>query len=451
MKINKYNLLITLVTLLWVVGCDSNLPSPETEKERKMRDVDVAEIPEVISALTGQLGFTRGESASFAVNSNSGQFNVSVDWDRIVELIDTAGNVNYTFGVSDPENEPYVFHNLIIGKNPDGYFKDPYLLTYTMSEDFRAEYDATGEIKGFTGKVDRKSFTFGSNNDGENSANMENVRSSAGSGTCNSSNEVTGGGGGSSGGGGSNTNNNPPNLDDNVITICESYWIDFDDDESCGDGCVMASQSIYVTVCYDYSGSSAGSDPCDPSGEVLVVPPGNRCPGNPLKQIEVNSSGASGKKGGTFGYTRSVGTQFHDGLDLTATPGTPFYPMQSGTVIHVRNRFGIYEYEEDSYGNRVIVRTNLPDGSVLDLHYNHLDEIFVQEGQVIDLNTNIGNTGQTGNAARVGITPHLHILARRKINGVYLPKEHPLSNPANYLTNVTILDNGETVQSPCIQ
>src|SRR5690554_2355978 len=68
----------------------------------------------------------------------------------------------------------------------------------------------------------------------------------------------------------------------------------------------------------------------DPDGRASC-PPGVNCL-DPLPKIDIVSPGASGKRGGTFGYTRSGGRQFHSGIDLRASKGTNLISPLSGTV-----------------------------------------------------------------------------------------------------------------------
>ena len=77
----------------------------------------------------------------FQISDQGNNFDLAIDWSKIVELTDTLGNRNYTIAVRDEENAPYTFHNLIVGKTPDGDLKRPYLLTYVMSDEFKLIYD----------------------------------------------------------------------------------------------------------------------------------------------------------------------------------------------------------------------------------------------------------------------------------------------------------------------
>lgn len=70
------------------------------------------------------------------------------------------------------------------------------------------------------------------------------------------------------------------------------------------------------------------------------------CPGDPVPNPEIVSSGSSGKKGGSFGCTR-IGTSCegisgkkkHNGLDIKATVNTNAYATHSGTITSIRNIF----------------------------------------------------------------------------------------------------------------
>ena len=133
-------------------SCTDQMIEPEIIPTRSIRDLTYKDVPNVVSQLQEGLGL-RGGNDRLSVNDEGRTYGVIIDWNRITELIDTVGNVNYTFAVVDEDEDPYTFHNLIIGKNEEGYWKRPYLLTYVMGEEFRSKYDATGSTEGFTGRL----------------------------------------------------------------------------------------------------------------------------------------------------------------------------------------------------------------------------------------------------------------------------------------------------------
>jgi murein DD-endopeptidase MepM/ murein hydrolase activator NlpD len=96
-----------------------------------------------------------------------------------------------------------------------------------------------------------------------------------------------------------------------------------------------------------------------------------------------------------FGLRRSPWTgepEFHAGIDLAATTGTPVKAAASGVVRSV-DRAG-------SYGNVV----TLDHGRGVESRYGHLASIDVIPGQRVELDQRIGLTGNTGRST----APHLH-------------------------------------------
>ncbi|MEA1873375.1 MAG: M23 family metallopeptidase [Bacteroidota bacterium] len=108
--------------------------------------------------------------------------------------------------------------------------------------------------------------------------------------------------------------------------------------------------------------------------------------------------------------------RMHDGIDLTASTGTPVYAAGDGKVIrvdHNRSRRG--------YGNLVIIDHGY-DG--LETRYAHLHTIDVKKGQRIKRGQQLGTVGDTG----LSTAPHLHYEIRK--NGSTI-------NPLYYILDVT--------------
>lgn len=90
-------------------------------------------------------------------------------------------------------------------------------------------------------------------------------------------------------------------------------------------------------------------------------------------------------------------TSRHRGLDIAADAGVDVVAADNGTVIKAG-------WSEVGYGLRVIIDHNI-DYITL---YAHLNEVFVQEGQVVQKGQIIGRVGSTGNSTG----PHLHFELR---------------------------------------
>lgn len=191
-----------------------------------------------------------------------------------------------------------------------------------------------------------------------------------------------------------------------------------------------------------------GSPCCDENGQLIVeCYEDTPCAGLPLKNMEITSSGASGKNGGRFGCTRGgehpdcpPGRKKHDGLDLTVSIGTYVFSPSSGEVVDLRNDFGWGEYKEFSYGNYVTVKYTSSSLGTYYVKYNHLDFINVKKGDMIGSGMVIGRSGTTGNASSAGVTPHVHF---QTYNSSWQSV-----NPENYL-NVEYNENGVLINDPC--
>ncbi len=99
----------------------------------------------------------------------------------------------------------------------------------------------------------------------------------------------------------------------------------------------------------------------------------------------------------------------HPGIDLKLADGTPVGAMAGGRVHDVRR-------DERSLGLHVIIEHRAPDGQTYYSVYGHLDEAWVEKGDVVAPADIIGTVGMTGNTSG----PHLHLqIDRGEPNEVY--------------------------------
>ena len=96
-----------------------------------------------------------------------------------------------------------------------------------------------------------------------------------------------------------------------------------------------------------------------------------------------------------FGY-RDFDHAFHQGLDLAAPEGTPYYAAAPGTVIYATNDGG----DNGGAGNWVVIA----HGNGLVTKYMHSKRTLVNVGDVVAAGQHIGDVGQTGAA----FGAHLH-------------------------------------------
>lgn len=88
----------------------------------------------------------------------------------------------------------------------------------------------------------------------------------------------------------------------------------------------------------------------------------------------------------------------HQGIDLSASVGTPIYAADNGTVIYS-------EYNNGGYGYMI----QIDHGNGLKTYYAHCSELLVENGEIVakgDLIAKVGNTGRSTGA-------HLHFEVRQ--------------------------------------
>ena len=103
-----------------------------------------------------------------------------------------------------------------------------------------------------------------------------------------------------------------------------------------------------------------------------------------------------------FGW-RSFDNSFHNGVDLAAGSGTPYYAAEGGTVIMATNDGGY----NGGAGNWIVIS----HGNGMVTKYMHSSAVYVSVGQQVTKGQNIGAVGSTGNSTG----PHLHF--QLEING----------------------------------
>ncbi len=96
-----------------------------------------------------------------------------------------------------------------------------------------------------------------------------------------------------------------------------------------------------------------------------------------------------------YGYDRATGdeTIVHKGTDFRATVGTEVRAMNRG-IVRIAREFTVY-------GNTVVIDHGLGVQTL----YMHLSKLEVEEGDVVNAGTLLGESGDTGYAD----APHLHI------------------------------------------
>lgn len=143
---------------------------------------------------------------------------------------------------------------------------------------------------------------------------------------------------------------------------------------------------------------------------------------------------------GNTGFT-SLGYNFHNGLDIAATAGTPIYAPADGTIANCNssnNAYGnwcsIYHTVDTNDGRRDIVTL-----------FGHMRSYVVSPGQSVKLGDLIGYEGNTGNTTRLLYGPdrgyHLHFTVfdrkgytvSKGAYGDYMVPSGVTYNPLNFL------------------
>jgi murein DD-endopeptidase MepM/ murein hydrolase activator NlpD len=103
--------------------------------------------------------------------------------------------------------------------------------------------------------------------------------------------------------------------------------------------------------------------------------------------------------------------EFHKGIDISATTGTPIHVTGDGVVVHAE--------VESGYGKLIVV----DHGGGFQTYYAHLSRFYVHAGETVRRGEPIGEVGSTGRVT----APHLHYEVR--MGGAPV-------NPTRYLRTV---------------
>lgn len=105
-------------------------------------------------------------------------------------------------------------------------------------------------------------------------------------------------------------------------------------------------------------------------------------------------------------YTYSIsGKTGHGGIDIVGDDNKNVYAVESGTVTMISKWDGKTKTGTQSYGNLVVVT----DANNCRHYYAHLQSIAVSKGQAVNVGTQIGVMGNTGNS----FGAHLHYEVRK--------------------------------------
>lgn len=230
-----------------------------------------------------------------------------------------------------------------------------------------------------------------------------------------------------------------------------SYSITCTTDASYNSICVYTPVYTYVQLCFGpitpdpsspaTGGSGSGTTTQPPPAPLTNIP----CPGDVVKNPAIAKSSPTNINGGRFGQTRidqeTGNKKWHYGLDILAQPNTQLYAAYGGVVEIAVSDFPPTYYGKRSFGNLIIIRSTLPDGSVIRILYGHLNSVdpaIRLSGATVRVGQPIGLSGRTGNAQK-GYSPHVH---------VQIDKGGQKVDPENYIAT-KFTASGASTGSPC--
>lgn len=116
-----------------------------------------------------------------------------------------------------------------------------------------------------------------------------------------------------------------------------------------------------------------------------------------------------------------------NGQSGSADTGEPIYAIANGEVIYSKS-LGAYN---NGWGNSVILRHTLPDGSVVYSQYNHLDSVSV--GSNVSIGEQIGTMGNTGNSTDAHLHFEIHTLGLDGLNAGYSSNTTGYLDPTDFI------------------
>ncbi len=128
---------------------------------------------------------------------------------------------------------------------------------------------------------------------------------------------------------------------------------------------------------------------------------------------------ANGRFTSGYGWRNiGYGPEFHYGIDIANSPGTPIVAATDGVIS--------YAAPLSTYGNAIII-THSIDGEIFTTVYAHLNTIDVSVGDVVSKGETIGGMGSTGRVTG----PHLHFEIHI---GEWRGQKHGSVNPLRYIS-----------------
>jgi murein DD-endopeptidase MepM/ murein hydrolase activator NlpD len=130
---------------------------------------------------------------------------------------------------------------------------------------------------------------------------------------------------------------------------------------------------------------------------------------------------ASSYRYGSVGPGQRFST--HHGVDLAIPGGAPLVAMADGVIYYAGSDMErMFGPQTNFYGNLVVVQLLRGwNGRAVFALYGHMDEIYVQDGQVVSAGEALGTVGATG----VALGPHAHVEVRLDAPDSYWATRNP--------------------------
>lgn len=271
-RLFQFRTICFLVIMLSIWGCqrEDEIPLEELPTVKRML-VTAQDIPDVKNTLLQKMGM-KSDGKLYSSNNGEQTNELSIDWDHIKQLVDTAGRETYTFGVADTDPDPRIFYNLIIRYNEDHEAHQPFLLRYKMDEDFLSEYLQTGSLESFRGTTQKIPIRSTSSTPQRSRAFLDgDIGGISVDDPCPDENPINGGGGGSDPSTGSG-----PTYDCYSFLVTTTWYSQTCTRSGCEDPVEIGEEQSIVTECgWTSENNAAGTDdPCNPeTGEIPIVEP----------------------------------------------------------------------------------------------------------------------------------------------------------------------------------
>lgn len=262
--------LFLLSFVLVGLGCQRDDLEPITEPQSTLRRIVTSEdIPEVKNTLLRKMGI-KDDAKLFSANNGERTNELLIDWEHIKQLVDTTGRETYAFGILDTDPNPQVFYNLILRYSENKEAHQPFILKYTMDEDFLEEYLQTNSLENFRGKVQKIIIIDPlSNNHLQGRAALDGDEGGITVGEPCPNESPVNGGGNDSGSGGS-----VPTYECSSYLVTTIWYSQACSPSGCEEPVEIGQEQSIVTECgWVNENEAAGSDSdCDPeTGEIPII------------------------------------------------------------------------------------------------------------------------------------------------------------------------------------